>query len=91
MITFVWETELSPYGKDKDSIISPLATQRLETSIKFKMLTTQLILKVYGHTFTIHSVLMRIKLLHSFNMATPNQSKLFTRLLMLPQNMLDSC
>ena len=90
MIILEWETEHSPFGKDKDSITSLHATVLMETSITFKITTTLKILKVFGHMFTIHTVMTRTKqlVLLSMEIKISNQSNMIQ--LMPPPNSLDS-
>ena len=68
MITLEWEIEHWLSGKDKDSIISLHAINKMVMSTLFKILTTQKILKEFGRIFIIHTVLIRRKLLLLLNM-----------------------
>ena len=64
----VLETDYSPSGKDRDTIISQLAIQRMETPTTFKTITTQLISKDYGLTSITHTEKTTRDQLVSFNM-----------------------
>ena len=50
------EIDYSPFGKDRDTIISPPVIKTTVTLITLLILTTLMILRDYGPTFTIHMV-----------------------------------
>jgi hypothetical protein len=85
-----WETELSPSGKDKDSITTQLAMQSMEMLMSFKISIIQLILKVFGHLSTIHTVMTRQELLVSLSMEMMKLNQSDTMSLTQEQNVLNS-
>ena len=68
MEILIWEIDYLLSGKDKDIIISQHAINQRINQMLFKISIIQLILKVFGHIFIIHSVLMKTRLLHLLNM-----------------------
>jgi hypothetical protein len=70
MTILEWEIEPWQFGKDKDFTISLLVMSKMEMLMKSRTLTTQMILKVFGLLFTIHTAKLKIKLEHSLNMET---------------------
>jgi len=68
MIISEWETEHWLFGKDKVTITLQPAMQQLIMLIKFKTSTIPKILREFGLTFTIHTVLIIIRQWHLSNM-----------------------
>ena len=79
MITSEWEIVLWLFGKDKDFITLQHAILLPTMSIWFKIIITRMILKVYGLTSTIHTMLKWTKQSVSSNMELKISKKLFMR------------
>lgn len=90
MITLEWEIEHWLSGKDKDSITSLHAINKMVMSMLFKTLTIQKILKEFGHTFIIHIVLKKRKQSHILNLVKMMLKKLNIQSHIQQPNMLDS-
>ena len=89
MIMLEWEIELWQFGKDKDSIISLHVIKRVTMLMWLRMLIIQMILKVFGHTFTIHTVQKRIMQLHLLSLEKVISNKWHIKSLIQLLNKLD--
>lgn len=91
MIILEWAIDYWLFGKDKDIITTQLVMQSMEILTLFRISIIQLILKVFGHTSTIHTVKLNQELSVSSNMELKIQSKPLDMMLLIQiQNMSDS-
>jgi len=85
-----WETELWLFGKDKDSIISQHAISKIMMPMFLRMYSIQMILKAFGHLFTIHTIRMKTELKLLLNMEVVIFKKLIIKSFINQLNILDS-